>query len=432
MATADVKIKIVGSYNGSAVERARQSLEKLNAQSALIGTKGASNRVRWGTSLMEQGATLENIGYKMESMGKKGLSFSTAMVAAGAVTVSKAIEIDTALTGVRKTVDATDEEYQALKQSAIEYSKTNAINASDILAAEELGGQLDIAKEALEDFAHITTGLDIATNMDVETASTEMARFANITKMASDEYDNYGNTIVALGNNLATTESEISAFSLRMASAGTQAGMSKADIMGIAGAMSSLDLEAQAGGSAFSKTLSEISIQVATGGKDLEKYAAVAGMSASEFAHAWGEDATGAFIKFIEGLASGRGVGEDMNVILDELGINELRQSDALRRLAGNTELLTNAVAMANSEWESGSALTDEVANKNESLASKFQMVPRWMPPTPCSPSSKPARKPSPIWTRAARRPSSRLPGLPRVSRPRSLSAASTFRRLEA
>lgn len=375
MATADVKIKIVGSYNGSAVERARQGLEKLNAQSAIAGTTSAANLVRWGTSLMEQGATLENIGYKMESVGKKGLVFSAAMVAAGAVTVSKAIEIDTALTGVRKTVDATDEEYQQLKKSAIEFSKTNAIEAKDILAAEELGGQLGVAKENLQDFARITTSLDISTNMDVETASTEMARYANITKMAASEYESYGNTIVKLGNSLATTESEISALSLRMASAGTQAGMSKADIMGIAGALSSLGIEAQAGGSAFSKTLSEISVQVATSGDDLENYAAVAGMSAQEFAKAWGEDATGAFIKFIEGLASGRGVGEDMNVILDELGINELRQSDALRRLAGNTELLTSAVQMANDEWQSGSALSDEVANKNESLASKFQMV---------------------------------------------------------
>lgn len=375
MATADVKIKIVGSYNGNAVEKARQSLEKLNAQSAMLGNAGAAGLTRWGTALLQDGAELENIGYKLEQTGKRGMNFSAAMVAAGYVTVQKAVEIDTALTGVRKTVDATDEEYQALKQSAIEFSKTNAIEAKDILAAEELGGQLGVAKENLEEFAHITTGLDIATNMDVETASTELARFANITKMAADEYGSYGNTIVGLGNSLATTESEISALSLRMASAGTQAGMSRADIMGMAGALSSLGVEAQAGGSAFSKTISTIQVAVATGSEDLAAYAEVAGMSADEFARAWGEDATGAFIKFIEGLANGRGVGEDMNVILEELDITELRQSDTLRRLAGNTDLLTRAVGLANEEWENGSALTDEVANKNDSLAAKFQML---------------------------------------------------------
>lgn len=375
MATADVKIKIVGSYNGNAVEKARQSLEKLNAQSAMLGNVGAAGLTRWGTALLQDGAELENIGYKLEQTGKRGMNFSAAMVAAGYVTVQKAVEIDTALTGVRKTVDATDEEYQALKQSAIEFSKTNAIEAKDVLAAEELGGQLGVAKANLEEFAHITTGLDIATNMDVETASTELARFANITKMAANEYGNYGNTIVGLGNSLATTESEISSLSLRMASAATQAGMSRADIMGMAGALSSLGIEAEAGGSAFSKTISQIQVAVATGSNDLAAYAEVAGMSANEFAKAWGEDATGAFIQFIKGLASGRGVGEDMNVILKELDITELRQSDTLRRLAGNTELLTRAVKLANDEWENGTALTDEVANKNDSLAAKFQML---------------------------------------------------------
>lgn len=336
-----------------------------------------------GAAVSELGSKLEPVGERMRSIGGALTIGVTAPIVAGATaSVKAAVDIDSALTGVRKTVDATAEEYAALKEAAVEYSKVNAVSAVDVLNAEELGGQLGVAKDNLREFAEVTTGLSVSTNMGVEDASTNMARFMNVTqanadasKSAAEQYRAYGNVIVGLGNNLATTESEISNFSLRMASAGSLAGMSQADIMGLGGAMSSLGLEAEAGGTAFSNTITEISIAVSKGGDELAGFAEVAGMSAEAFAEKWNSDATGAFIDFINGLASGKEAGEDMNVVLENLGITGIRQSDAMRRLAGNTSLLTDAVKLANDQWRDGSALSDEVANRNESLASKFEML---------------------------------------------------------
>lgn len=356
----------------------RLHMQLLNLQADFdVQTTGLG---KLSTGLQDAGGFMSRMGEGMAGVGDSLTTHVTApLLAAATYSMKAGVDIDTALTGVRKTVDATEQEYDALRDAAIEYSKTNAVSATDTLNAEELAGQLGVAKENLESFAHVATGLDIATNMNVEQASTNLARFANLTNMgklegeeASRAYEAYGNVIVGLGNNLATTESEISDFSLRMASAGTQAGMSEPEIMGIAGAMSSLGLEAQAGGSAFSKTISDISIQVATGGENLEKYAQVAGTTADEFAKKWKDDAAGAFVDFINGLATGS---EDINVVLEDLGISELRQSDAMRRLAGNTELVSDAMELANEQWDKGTALSDEVANKNDSQAAKWQMV---------------------------------------------------------
>lgn len=339
------------------------------------------------TKLYQFGQTLEDntdkfkaAGDKMQAIGGAATKYVTLpLVGIGTAAAKTAIDVDDALTGVRKTVDATEEEYKALKDAAVAYSETNAISAIDILNAEELAGQLGVAKENLFEFAKVATGLDLATDMDVESASSNLAQFANVTNMSKLEgedaaraYRAYGNVIVGLGNNSATTESKISDFSLRIASAGTQAGMSEAEIMGISAAMASLGLEAASGGSAFSKTISDIGIAVATGSEDLEKYASLAGMSAQEFADYWKNDAANAFIDFVGGVSTS---GEDMNVVLEDLGITELRQSDALRRLAGNTDLVRDSVKLANEQWENGTALADEVANKNQAMSAKFEML---------------------------------------------------------
>ena len=128
-----------------------------------------------------------------------------------------------------------------------------------------------------------------STNMVAADAASEAARFANIMGMSQNEFQNLGSTLVDLGNNYATTESEIMEMSLRLAGAGKQVGLSEAQIMGFAAALSSVGIQAQMGGSAFSKALIKMEVAAATGGETLEDFAKVSGMSASiPFKHTLG------------------------------------------------------------------------------------------------------------------------------------------------
>lgn len=373
--TANVNIKIVGSYNGRAVERALQGLEKLNAQSAIAGTGAARNLAQIGTSMLEQGAAIENAGYKAEQFGERWLGVTAAVVAVSAATAAAAISIDTSLTNVKKTVDGTEEQYQGLKEAAIEFSKTNAVSASQILDVQALGAQLGFTIDELDEFSRVVSGLDIATNMDAETAATEMAQFANITKMAHSEVSNYGSAIVDLGNNYATTEKDISSMAMRLAASGTQVGMSQADILGLATALTSMGMEAEAGGSAMSTIMARIDKDVAQSSDSLETWASTAQMSASEFSEAWKNDPVAALSAVISGLDSATQSGGNMSLMLEELGITELRQTDAMKRLAGNSEFLASAVDTANAAWEENSALQAEVDNRNASLASRIEIL---------------------------------------------------------
>ena len=127
--------------------------------------------------------------------------------------------------------------------------------------------------------------IDLGNSTDIvanEAAST-LAKFANITNMDQSLFGNLGATLVDLGNKFATTESSIMDMSLRLAAAGHQVGLSEAQILGFAAALSSVGIEAEMGGSAFSKALVKMEVAAATGGEALEDFARVSGLTAEGF-----------------------------------------------------------------------------------------------------------------------------------------------------
>lgn len=356
----------------SKLDNFKRKLSELQVSSAAQNTALG----RMGTALTNFGDRYQTLGSTLQNAGQTLTSTVTpALLGIGGAAIVAATNIDTSLTNVRKTVDGTEQQYEQLKDAAIEFSKTNAVSASQILDIQALGAQLGFSIDELQEFGEVVSGLDIATNMDAETAATNLAQFANITRMSHDEISNYASAIVGLGNNFATTESDISNMAMRIASAGTQAGMSQADILGLSTALSSLGMEAEAGGSAISTIITNIDKAVATNSDSLGTWAETAGMSAQQFAEAWKSDPVEALADVLSGMQEATEEGGNMATMLEELGITELRQSDAMRRMAGNADLVSEAVATANSEWEKNTALGTEVENRNDSLAAKFEML---------------------------------------------------------
>ena len=331
---------------------------------------------QFGQKLKDLGGHWQTLGQGMQDTGATLTRTVTApLVALGTVSVKSAVEVDSALTGVRKTLDATEDQYQKLKDAAIESSKQQPVDAATILNIEALGAQLGFGIDELQEFARVASGLDVSTDMGWEDAATNMAQFANIMKMSHGDVGRYASTIVDLGNHFATTESAVSDMGMRIAAAGAQLGMSEADVLGLAGALTSMGVTAEAGGSAISTIMSNIDKDVAMGNENMSLWAETAGMSAQEFATAWGNDPVDALARVLSGLADASEEGSSMAVMLDDLGIGSIRQTDVMKRLAGNTELMTDAVGRANAAWKENTALDTEVANRNESLASKFQVL---------------------------------------------------------
>ena len=374
--TKKLTIAISGSYNGKAIEKAQQDLQKMQTVAAAQIGGVSTALVNAGAAAAEMGGKLTNAGKTLGNIGDAATTGITVpMVAAAAACGKAAIDIDDAMTSIRKTVDGTDKEYKQLRDAAIKFSKTNAVSPSQLLEIEALGAQLGFSIDELEEFGEVVSGLDIATNMDAETAATEMAQFANVTRMAHSQVSNYASAIVQLGNTSATTEADISSMAMRLAASATQVGMTQSEILGLAAAMSSLGIEAEAGGSALSTIMAKIDKSVALGIENCEKWAEAAGMSAEEFADAWGTDPVAALTAVLQGMDNTSQAGGNMSVMLQELGITELRQVDAMKRLAGNSDLVAQSIETANKGWTENIALSNEVENRNKSMSSRFEIL---------------------------------------------------------
>ena len=354
----------------AAVAATRAQIEKTNQQ--LNTAKSA-----W----TEAGKNLEAFGKKCDAISKKmttaGRTLTTVMttpiLGLGATAVKASIGFESSFASVRKTVDATEAEFDQLAATSKRMSTEVAAGTDEINEVMAAGGQLGVATEHLSDFTHVMIDLgNSCEDLSADEAATTIAQFANIMGTSQSQFSNIGSTLVDLGNNFATTEKPIMEMAHRMAGAGKQVGLTEAQVLGFAAALSSVGIEAQMGGSAFSKALVKMEVASETGGEALEDFGKVAGMTAQQFKTLWDNDPAAAFQAFIVGLSKLDDEGESAIKTLSDIGINEIRLRDTLLRATNATELFSRAQNMANAAWEENTALTNEAGKRYSTTASKL------------------------------------------------------------
>ncbi|UQF59980.1 phage tail tape measure protein [Enterococcus faecium] len=398
-----------------------------------VETEGFTGKLKANSDvLINSGKKIEAFGKGVSGIGSALTVGVTAPIVAGATAVtSAAISWESAFAGVKKTNDEVVDSngnvvysYSDLEKGLRDLATKLPASHQEIANVAEAAGQLGIKTENVVSFTKTMVDMGESTNMSAETAATSLARLANITKLPQDKFSNLGAAIVDLGNNFATTESEITEMALRLAGAGSQIGLSQGDILGLSAALSSVGIEAEMGGSAISKVMVNMQVAAKTGlgqmedltaktGKtrrelelmssnsskdfkdlagsigmtasemtgimkassNLENFGKIAGMSAQDFKKAFEEDAIGAIGKFIEGLGNAESQGTSAIEMLDEMGISEVRLRDSLLRAGNASDLFKDAVKRSNKAFGDNVALTDEANKRYETTESKLKML---------------------------------------------------------
>lgn len=369
--------------------------KKKNAD-ALKG-KGAETGILSASNLKSLGMTLYS-------------TVTPAISSMGYAMISASDDIDSAYRDMRKTVDGTEQDFQRLYAAAIEFSNTHVTSASQLLEIEAIGGELGIAVENLQEFGEVVASLADSTNLSAEDAATALGHLANIMKIDADDYSGFADALVRLGNNGASTEEEIVNIAERIGSMGAIVGMSTSDVLAWASTIASTGQNAEAAGTAISKTMSFMETAVAAAGGTMEvtmesigdavsngsdqllifasmadmtaddfaeawssdpegtfenlsetiegakgslqMIADVAGMTADDFAQAWESDPTVALEAFIKGLNGIEAAGGSADSTLVNLGITSVRQKQAIEGLMQTVGMLDDNLTMSGNAWD--------------------------------------------------------------------------------
>lgn len=380
---------------------------------------------RSSKSFKRAGREIKKAGRQISSVGA-GLTknVTVPLVGIGAAAIKAGIDFESAFTGVKKTVDATPEQLEKIKKEIREMSKTMPMAATEIAAIAESAGQLGIKTENITSFTKTMADLSVATNLTSEEAASSLAKFANVTKMNQQEFENLGSAIVDLGNHFATTERDIVAMGTRIAGAGTQIGLTQGEIMGFATALSSVGIEAEMGGSAFSKAMIRMKVATATGltqveaitkktgmslrelqlmsdndskgfkdlagslgmtktelnnfvkaGVELQNFGEISGMTSEQFKKLFETHPEQALSAFIQGLGNTEKAGKSTIEMLQDMGFTEVRLRDSLTRMANNSEGVAEAMRMGQAAFEENTALVNEANQRYATTESQLIML---------------------------------------------------------
>lgn len=366
---------------GNALEtaRAEKELKELETQVESTAASVAHMSTQFTNSSKAANASysaIKSVGMTMFS------TVGPEMVMLGAQAVQAADNIDSAFRSMKKTVNGTAEDFEHLRDAAIEFSQVNAVSADTILNIEAMGGQLGIAVEELESFAYTVSNLDIATNMEADTIAENLGQLASIMDINEEKFSNFGDALVRLGNNMPAQESAIMDITSRIGSMGTIMGMSTPQVLAWATAIASTGQNSEAAGTAISNTMSDIETAVTKGGSSLQGFADIAGMSAEEFKTQWEKDASGTMQAFVEGLKRLDKEGKSVDGALQGLGITAVRQKQALLGLTQTTDVLNESLIMSENAWngvsdqwgEAGDAAR-EASQKSEGFSGTLQIL---------------------------------------------------------
>jgi TP901 family phage tail tape measure protein len=310
-----------------------------------------------------------------EQTGRTLTLFGTATVAALGASAMAAVRWESDWTGVLKTVDGTTEQLDALEGGLREMARTLPATHTEIAAVAEAAGQLGVRTQDILGFTRVMVDLGETTNLTAGEAATSIAQLMNVMRTAPGDVDRLGATLVALGNNGASTERDIVQMAQRIAGAGAIIGLTEDQTLALANALASVGIEVEAGGSAISRVLTSIAQDVSAGGVALDTWARVAGVSGQQFAATWKGDPAEALTLFVSGLGRMQAAGEDVFGVLDELGMSDVRVSRALLSMATSGDLLAESFRTGAQAWEENTALAEEAGKRYDTTAAKIEIA---------------------------------------------------------
>ena len=340
---------------------------------AAAGVAGLNRQVKGlGASVGRVGKGFGQIG---AGVARAGLFVGGAAVAGIGAATKAFIDFEDAFAGVVKTVDETELRkagltFEGLATSFRDMATEIPIAATEFARLGEAAGALGVDAKDIETFVEVTAKLGVTTDLTADQAADALGRIGTILDFTGKEYVAFADSLVALGNAGASTESEIIEITKRFASEGKAAGLATEDIAGLASATASLGFAPERGGTALSRVFANLATNISLANSKGKAFASVTGRSVTDLQNALDRgDGLTIFTDFLKGL---KGLSAtDAARVLKAAGITNTSDRNIFRTMAGQLPFVNDQLEIAK---DATGALAEEATKKFATTASKIQL----------------------------------------------------------
>ena len=429
-AVEDARKKLNGADTDAKKLLAAKQLSGLETQLTNAEAKALALKNQLSAAnLIKFGMLASNFGKSMQRMGRTmSLYVSGPLAALGGKAYKTALDFESATVSMQKTIDETDTtKYADIEAAFKSLSETAPVGYTELMELAGQAGALGVGADQVVEFVKsIAMISETADDLDASSGADVLARFLNVTDQGSFEnITRTASAVTALGNSLATTEGELLTMAQRMASTGELAGMSTESILALAAGLTSVGINAEAGGSAAGKLMKKMQLAGETGRramqefsaysetaglsprdlqlaadssewvtytadnlgrtkkevKDminsmvaLEQFSGVMNVTPAQFIAGWNANAGQSVLDFFIGLNEIESSSSEESVLskLQEMGLTEIRLSNMIAAAAANPDLFVRAMEISNEAYEQNTALAEE-AEKRYATAESYQ-----------------------------------------------------------
>jgi TP901 family phage tail tape measure protein len=307
--------------------------------------------------------------------------------------VGGALALGTVVSGIKKATDEfaafDDKLSDVMKTTNLSKENVKALNAElekiqtrtsqdDLLGLARISGKLGYTDiNEIKQFVEANNQLVVALNEDlggnVEETVNVIGKLVDIFKLkdsmtAEQAFLKVGSAINELGMASTANEGYIVEFTKRLSGIAPLTGLTIQQVMGLGATLDQLGQSEEVSSTALSKLF----IKMASSAEIYTKYA---GMKLTDFKKLLETDFMGAFVRVLEGVKKNSNGINELAATLGDLGEDGGRTIGVIGKLADNTKILTDQIALSNTAMAEGTSLTDEYNVKNENAAAKLEMA---------------------------------------------------------
>lgn len=281
---------------------------------------------------------------------------------------------ETALVGVGKTTNMEGQKLEKFGKKFQKLSSDIPVATNELLGIAQAAGQLGVTGEAnLLKFTETMAKLGVATTLTGEEGATSIARILSVTREGIGVVDRFGSVLVELGNTVEANESQIVAVTTEVAKSTAQFNIGATAAAALGATLAALGQQAQLGGSVLGRTFRHMQATIRKGGKQLEVFTQLTGLSGEQLKKTFKEDATKVLELFLNGLNDVKDTTLGVSGVLELFGLKGDEINKVLPVLAINVDKVTANLKKSKKAFEENTALNEEAEKAFATLASTAQ-----------------------------------------------------------